>query len=638
MYVQHFGLEHEAFSIAPDPRYLYLGERHREALAHLLYGLGGGGGFVLLTGEVGAGKTTVCRCFLEQVPPNCQVAYVFNPKLTVTELLAVVCEEFGIAVPATADGHPPTVKTYIDPLNQFLLAEHAAGRNGVLVIDEAQQLAPEVLEQLRLLTNLETNERKLLQIILIGQPELRELLAAPGLTQLAQRVIARYHLGPLDEADTARYLAHRLAVAGLRGPSPIGTALVRRIHRLSGGIPRRINLLCDRALLGAYSQGAAAVDRRTLDQAAREVFGPAPRGPVGAGLRLPVVLAPAWSRVLLGVVIGAIAAGAVFWAMERPRNGAAEPGSVSMAGGAAGPSRTASGPAQAGPTMALGKSAVAAAAGLQRAAVAASGAGAGSGTSASTGAGAGAVAGMASPSVSASASALQPGAAPASAARPGLNATPALKPDPVSTAAAPATLTLDQLRKRLAGQRLEEDEAWRQLAVAWGERLPAGDPCTAAARERLQCYHTRSGLLRLRAIDRPAMLVLRDGDGPPMHLVLVGLGAKQAWLQLGNERVAISLGDLANWWQGEFGTYWRSSAASPDSPAARNGYDAELARRLALADSSPTVPASAAELRSRLARFQISRGLMPDGSVGPLTQMLINQAAGIAEPRLAPAP
>src|SRR3954470_24956783 len=202
MYAEYFGLKHEPFSIAPDPRYLFMSERHREALAHLLYGLGGGGGFVLLSGEIGTGKTTVCRLFLEQIPANCNVAYIFNPKLTVIELLQSVCDEFHIAVPRK-EGSAPTVKDYLDPLNAFLLDAHAAGRNNVLIIDEAQMLSAEVLEQLRLLTNLETNERKLLQIILIGQPELRAMLSRPDLEQLAQRVIAHYHLSALSEDETA---------------------------------------------------------------------------------------------------------------------------------------------------------------------------------------------------------------------------------------------------------------------------------------------------------------------------------------------------------------------------------------------------------------------------------------------------
>ncbi|HEX6720186.1 MAG TPA: AAA family ATPase, partial [Burkholderiaceae bacterium] len=208
MYAAHFGLKREPFSIAPDPRYLFMSERHREALAHLLYGVRGGGGFVLLTGEIGAGKTTVCRCFLEQVPKRTNVAYIFNPKLTALELLQSVCEEFRITVGARDSSAAPTLKDHVDALNEYLLRTHAAGYNSVLIIDEAQNLSADVLEQLRLLTNLETNERKLLQIVLIGQPELRDMLARAELEQLAQRVIARYHLEALSEAETGPYVRH----------------------------------------------------------------------------------------------------------------------------------------------------------------------------------------------------------------------------------------------------------------------------------------------------------------------------------------------------------------------------------------------------------------------------------------------
>lgn len=272
MYAPFFGLQHPPFSIAPDPRYLFMSERHREALAHLLYGLDAGGGFVLLTGEVGAGKTTVCRCFLEQIPEHCNVAYIFNPKLTVGELLRSICDEFGVPHKAAVPGHE-TVKDCIDPLNASLLAAHAAGRNNVLIIDEAQNLEADVLEQLRLLTNLETSERKLLQIILIGQPELRNMVARPSLEQLAQRVIARFHLDALSPQETQQYIAHRLAVAGLHGPVPFSRRALRRVHALSRGIPRRINLLCDRALLGAYAAGTREVSTAIVERAAREVFG-----------------------------------------------------------------------------------------------------------------------------------------------------------------------------------------------------------------------------------------------------------------------------------------------------------------------------------------------------------------------------
>ena len=310
MYSNHFGLTQDPFSIAPDPRFLFMSERHREALAHLLYGVtgpqpgagGSGGGFVLLTGDIGTGKTTICRCFLEQIPAGCHVAYIFNPKLTVTELLQSICEEFHIG-PASGAAHPPTVKDYIDALNVFLLQSHAAGQSCVLIIDEAQNLQPDVLEQLRLLTNLETSERKLLQIVLIGQPELRSMLERPELEQLAQRVIARFHLDALTERETTQYIAHRLAVAGHSKTLPFDAKALQRIHQLARGVPRRINLLSGRALLGAWANGMERVNRGVVDKAASEVFGTEPARRQGVGRRTTYALGGL--LLLAGVAIGA---------------------------------------------------------------------------------------------------------------------------------------------------------------------------------------------------------------------------------------------------------------------------------------------------------------------------------------------
>ncbi|MED5526781.1 MAG: AAA family ATPase [Pseudomonadota bacterium] len=268
MYNHYFGLTESPFSIAPDPRYLYLSEQHKEALAHLLYGIRNDNGFVLLTGEVGTGKTTVCRCLLEQLGEHTDLAFILNPKYSVLELLAAICDE--LAIPYTPGS--TWLKTYIDALNRHLLESHAKGRHTVLIIDEAQNLSSEVLEQLRLLTNLETNQRKLLQIILLGQPELLTMLAKPELRQLSQRITARFHLGPLSAAETAAYVQHRLAVAGQEQPL-FSASVLRRLYQLSKGVPRVINLLCDRALLGTYSQRKTRVSSAILNQAARELKG-----------------------------------------------------------------------------------------------------------------------------------------------------------------------------------------------------------------------------------------------------------------------------------------------------------------------------------------------------------------------------
>ncbi len=268
MYNEYFGLTDRPFSIAPDPRYLYMSEQHREALAHLMYGVQQEGGFILLTGEVGTGKTTVCRCFLKQLDDSIDVAYIVNPKQTSLELLESMCDD--LSIPRVQDDC--SIKSLTDVITHRLLTNHAKGKSTVLLIDEAQNLSVEVLEQLRLLTNLETDQKKLLQIILLGQPELLDILAKPELRQLSQRVTARFHMGQLSRKDIIPYVQHRLAVAGCRmALFPQSTA--RIIEKASGGVPRLINLICDRALLGVYSSNGTTVTTKTLKQAAKEVLG-----------------------------------------------------------------------------------------------------------------------------------------------------------------------------------------------------------------------------------------------------------------------------------------------------------------------------------------------------------------------------
>lgn len=299
MYHQYFGLNEAPFSIAVNPRYLFMSPRHRDALAHLLYGVGAGGGFILLTGEVGTGKTTINRCLLEQLPPATDVAIILNPALNALELLATVCDELGIDY----EGRQLTLKTLTDSLHRFLLQNHADGRKTVLMIDEAQHLDFDVLEQIRLLTNLETNSEKLLQIILIGQPELAQLLQRPELRQLNQRITARYNLAPLSREETGAYIRHRLQVAGLApGRELFPADVVRGIHRTTRGIPRLINVLCDRILLGTYGRNRPRADRDMLALAAAEVMGEEGvrrnRSPARVWLGVAAVLLVALSLVL----------------------------------------------------------------------------------------------------------------------------------------------------------------------------------------------------------------------------------------------------------------------------------------------------------------------------------------------------
>jgi general secretion pathway protein A len=300
MYSKYFGFTEIPFSIAPDPRYLYMSEQHREALAHLLYGFNSDGGFVLLTGEVGTGKTTVCRCLLQKIPQDSAIAFILNPKLTVEELLATICDEFGIDYPA---GNT-SIKVFIDRINSFLLKAHSDGKKAALIIDEAQNLSADVLEQLRLLTNLETNQQKLLHIILIGQPELKDQLSEPQLRQLSQRIIARYHLGPLSRDDVSSYIAHRLSVAGIK-KELFPDSCIDRIYELSGGLPRLINLLCDRALLGAFVRGKERVSSSILTAAAGEVLG---KQKTPAKQRTAVI----WALPVLILALGALVMSATF--------------------------------------------------------------------------------------------------------------------------------------------------------------------------------------------------------------------------------------------------------------------------------------------------------------------------------------
>src|SRR5690554_95445 len=307
MYYDFFGFREPPFSIAPDPRYLYLSERHKEALAHLMYGVQGQGGFIVITGEVGTGKTTVSRCFIENAPAHVDIALILNPRLSARELLSAICDELEIAHPSGA-----TIKQMVDLINQNLLKALAAGRHKVLMIDEAQNLSADVLEQLRLLTNLETAEKKLLQIVLLGQPELQQILALPKLRQLNQRVTARYHLDAISSDELPLYLSYRLGVAGMRG-DVFAPAAVRKLYRLSNGIPRLINLISDRALLGAYAEGEHEVTAAHIRQAAKEVAGNKNLGPKPSGTGLK----PDLSRYLVLAASVLLAIITTFWVYQQ---------------------------------------------------------------------------------------------------------------------------------------------------------------------------------------------------------------------------------------------------------------------------------------------------------------------------------
>ena len=309
MYTSFFGLGEKPFAITPDPRYLFMSERHAEALAHLLYGITEAGGFIQLTGEVGTGKTTIVRSLLERMPGHADVAVILNPQLTPVEFVLTICEELGIFM---RDEDAASIKDLVDLLNRRLLEAHAKGRRIVVIVDEAQNLTPATLEQVRLLTNLETGSQKLLQIILIGQPELREVLDRVELRQLAQRITGRYHLAPLSRTETAAYVNHRLKVAGANLEIFTGTAL-REVHRLSGGVPRIINVICDRALLGAFTQEQHHIGAGMIREAASEVYGRS--------------FNPPWMKALVGSAggVAAFGLGLGIWQLYPSQSAESEP-------------------------------------------------------------------------------------------------------------------------------------------------------------------------------------------------------------------------------------------------------------------------------------------------------------------------
>lgn len=580
MYAQYFGLKQAPFSIAPDPRYLFMSERHREALAHLLYGVGGGGGFVVLTGEIGAGKTTVCRCFLEQIPRRTNVAYIFNPKLTVAELLKSVCDEFRIPYEHQGPGQA-TIKDYVDPLNEFLLKTHAVGQNNVLIIDEAQNLSPDVLEQLRLLTNLETSERKLLQIMLIGQPELRTMLAQPELEQLAQRVIAHFHLEALSEEETSQYIQHRLGVAGLKRGRLFDKKTVHRIHQLTAGVPRRINVLCDRALLGAYVENKSRVDKTIIDKAAQEIF----QVPTKASHASAASHKPANSDEAA--------------TQRTPRRQAQEPWMPWLAAGLLFTSIAGIGTAawlHQHQVVQAGKQARKSAGGTQLSAKAAQ----------------------------AAASGPSP-ASPASTAGGTMSTTLAAQPVDART--------VYQLAFR------KEKDALRALAPLWQVTLGEGDACQQAQQQSLACFRNSGGLALIRQLERPVVLALHDDRDQAIYAVLGGLKDQTAILQLDGHARALPLSTLATMWRGDFITYWRTPPAFRMKilPGNTGPVVDWLALQLAKMDKAPAPSGKQVfdtNMQSRVYAFQMAQGLKPDGVVGATTFMLINRAVGVEEPRL----
>ncbi len=630
MYPKYFGLKEPSFSIAPDPHYLFLSEQHKEALAHLLYGAGESGGFVLLTGEVGTGKTTVCRAFLEQLPEGVDVALIVNPALTANELLLGICDEFRIPVPPGER----SVKLLVDLLNEFLLDAHARGRRPVLMIDEAQNLRPKVMEQVRLLTNLETTKHKLLQIFLVGQPELRRMLGRESLRQIDQRITARFHLRPLSPAETGDYIRHRVAVAGVDRPL-FTAAAIRRIHTVTGGVPRLVNILCDRALLGACVSRASQVTPAIVAKAAREVRGeavapppqPAVRPAYASAAALTLLLAAGWlgfdrlhgdpAERIAGLLRGTVPVVAgdpgspTPGQAKDPNAGAAvtEPdgdSAVASADTPVAPAASADTKVVPGPSVAAGELPAAEAAAPNPAPV--------------------------------QAQAVEPDLAQAAA--PAVLG-PGAEPLPQVSL---ASLTPEAVADTLVRIALPEEAALRALLRHWGvtvQDLGAGDPCGRVAAFGLRCEREQGRLSNVRYFDRPVLLRVADQDGARRYLVLGALDETHGTLDLaeGSERVPVAA--IEGVWSGDYTVVWQPppTGASVIGPGA-SGESIRWLRQLLAQVPGAGLPDNASgrydrTLSGTVRRLQSARGLEPDGIAGPRTLVQLQNAVAMAgSPRL----
>ena len=574
MYKDYFRLNEMPFSIAPDPRFLFMSERHREAMAHLLYGIQGEGGIVLLTGEVGTGKTTICRSLLDQLPDNIDVALILNPRMSVEELLQTICEEFHIEVTqerlkvtthvdfegklkyeSQKTHERPGIKTFIDALNKQLLAAHARGRRAILIVDEAQNLDPAVLEQLRLLTNLETSSRKLLQIFLIGQPELQSMLARPEMRQVTQRVIARYHLTHLNLSEVNAYIAHRLRISGA-SPMIFPDTLIKQVYRASGGVPRLINLICDRALLGTYAQGHQKITQPILRQAIKEVLAANPRQ------------TPPW-LIAASLIIMAIGLAILFTSQLADAKFGVKKSWFGSASTASIPAPVST----AAPTL----------------------------------------------PIAASAPLLTDESAPAS---------PAL---PASTLKWPDNLSLAE-SEILAYQSL-----FNIYGISLNTKSGV-NPCRQAESRGMRCYVGHGGVPDLMLLDQPVLMRLSSAEGKEYSATLTALDHQKATLNIAGVEQQVSLNVLASAWFGQFVAIWNAPPDFNGQMSLNQKGAAVTWLRHAMetVDGIPDNGSNVfdAALARRIRTFQLSDGIQPDGLVGPLTVIRLNVRSSKIGPRL----
>ena len=572
MYTSFFGLNEKPFSISPDPRYLFMSERHTEALAHLMYGVRESGGFIQLTGEVGTGKTTLIRSLLQQLPETADVALILNPQLSKNEFLSTICEELSIQLPDRAN----SIKALINALNAYLLENHSRARRTILIVDEAQNLRLDVLEQVRLLTNLETTKQKLLQIILIGQPELRELLSRTDMRQLAQRVTGRYHLEPLSQHETQVYIEHRLKVAGAVGPI-FTKAAKKDLYRLSEGVPRRINVIADRALLGAFTQDIRQVTPQLLRKAAAEVLdrSAASFSPWYRWLRVGGIVA-----ALVGITLGAGWA----WSEWSPLGTRGQPNTeanTAVASEATATSTDVVSPLAAGP-----------------------------GTT-------------------------TPGDSASSREAPRI---PMADNLPAAVEANDIAALLHE--NRAATSTADAFETLFRFWGAEYTRGPIPG-CQQAQDYGLYCLMQSGSLAQVRRLDRPVIFLLRDSGGQEHQVVLSGLDENVAVVSIAGKNYSVSIDDFTDFWFGDYMLLWRpeSSQGTQFIPGMRDQGVIWLRESLAKIQGEPVTPMSSnlfdGKLEERVKIYQREQRLNVDGVVGYETQIAINtDLNAVNRPRL----
>jgi len=620
MYNEYFGFKEAPFSIAPDPRYLYMTAQHRDALAHLVYGLNSEGGCILLTGEVGTGKTTICRCLLEQIPEQANVALVMNPKLNEIELLETICDELKISYPDAEN----SVKTYTDRIYDFLIRSNRNNEKTVLIIDEAQNLDSKVLEQLRLLTNLETDQRKLLQIIILGQPELLDILARKEMRQLAQRITARFHLQPLSREEVKAYVSHRLAVAG-QNIQLFPENSIKLLYKLSNGVPRLINILCDRALLGAYVENQYTITPRIIKKASKEVFGELKN--VEQQQKIRRLLAPAAAAASLAIIVIA----ALYYVDQTETTD--QPGMMSGDDYTKNPSSDDTSTVLASDTTRHA---------AEHDPDEVSEESLDSDTEAH---------------VTGSIDTIDHAAIDRTVNNNGEDADPVVRQESdtastdtgdISSATAPvAELKHDDIRQILDDENNDKAAAYDALFRAWGKQYNSRTSVTAcrqATTYSLSCLHKQGNLNSLKQHNRAAVLSMVNSTGELRYLTITRIEGDFASVSSGDRRYTIRLSDLDDHWYGRYTLLWLkpgsySAAVSPgDSDSFVRWLDEQLSI-ISGQQQNRIVSTYDNLLVAKVKSFQSQHGLIADGIVGPLTIIHINTRAEMDVPSLiAPQP